>query len=230
MDETTVRLPIRLVPRKSGQMLKFIFSLFGLVFALFWISQAWDMTSFVRAKDASFTGWGWFFPAVGLFIAASSFLAVIGTAAKLLPGSPFFHLALSVNGLALCSGLKMRRIDWADLSPFGVSVRTLHDDDTKKQHYWVVALRAKEADRLSNERDRYKRAVVRIDAGEYGEGNGGAASVVLADWLNEIRDAALSRSDSEFTVPPELRGAVIARGPVMRETKRPNRSGGVIER
>jgi hypothetical protein len=47
MDETTVRLPIRLVPRKSGQMLKFIFSLFGLVFALFWISQAWDMTSFV---------------------------------------------------------------------------------------------------------------------------------------------------------------------------------------
>jgi hypothetical protein len=230
MDEVTVRLPIRLVPRKSGQMLKLGVVVFGFLFALVWNGMTWNMMGAERARDAWFTGFGWVFPAFGLFILVSATLALIGTIAKLLPGSPFFHLGLSADTLIQRSGFRHRRFAWSVLSPFAVAIRTINDEGSKKHHYWVVALRAKEADRLADEQDRYKRAIVRIDAAEYGEGDGDAASAVLADLLNEIRAAALVSSDNAFTIPPELRDAVIARGALARETAQPKRSGGVIER
>ena len=202
MGEVTVQLPIRLVPRKGTQVLLLFGSLIFFSFSVFWILMA----SGIVFKGAIDTPGSWF-PLFGIPFVIIGLLGLVGSIAKLLPTSPWFHLALSKEAFALRSGWSLKRFAWSALSPFSVATQTLKDEGDVKRRYWVVAVRAEDAARLSDDKERYKRAIVRVDAVQYGKGDGEAISAVLADWLNEIR-AGAGRS-GKLTVPLALQYAVV---------------------
>jgi hypothetical protein len=227
MDDIKVRLPIRLQPRKRSQLIGFGSALFGLLFAIVWLTTTFGFQKLSTFDFKSEGMFNYFFLGIGLLLVVSSVFGMFRAGGKLLPGSPFFHIALDPEGITLRNGMTFRYFAWSDLSPFTVAVRTTDDGETKKTRYWVVAGRAGDADLPKSDADRFKRAILRIDSSEYGEGDADATSAVLADLLNEMCDPASRNGD--LIVPPELRGAVVARGRSTYVSTK-SRRGGVIQR
>jgi hypothetical protein len=213
MDETTLRLPVRLVPRKGGQIFPILFFGFFFVFSIFWITlTASAVVSGAPIQgDEIFQKYPYLFPLGGL-----PFLLVgiggLGLAViKLLPGAPYYHVQLAADGITIRKPWKTRRFVWSEISPFAVSVRITRNKNGSTTTYWVVALPAADAPRLEVESERYSRSIVQIDSGQYARGKEAAASV-LSDWLSQIRAEAVEhpgRLPDIVAVPPDFRDRAI---------------------
>jgi hypothetical protein len=208
MDDVTMALPIRLVPRKGGAIFRAIFFLFFGGFAVFWIATAASMMGSGQVEGEPFQGFRYLFPAFGLPFFAVGLIGFLSSLAKLLPGSPYYHVEIAADGITVRKGWKTRRFAWPALSPFGISVKVSRGKNGTTTTYWVVALRAGDAERLAFESERYNRSVLQIDAGEYCAGDAEHGAPVLVDWLNGIRAEAIERpghATGAIAVPPDFR-------------------------
>ena len=122
------------------------------------------------------------------------------------------------------------------MSPFDVSVRERRDKDGDTHYdYYVVAVPAADAAKLADERERYNRAVLRIDADEFGADDASADAADLSNWFNMLRELAVNRrltTHEEVSVPPGFRASVWSSGgqapdPGLAE---PQSQGSVVQR
>ena len=212
MDETSMRLPIRLLPRKGQQIYRLLFFIFFFTFAVFWIAMAATGTLGGHMQSEPLPGFRYAFPLFGLPFVLVGLVGIASAIAKMLPGSPFSHVEIAPEGITIRKPWKMRRFAWSQLSPFAVSLKARQDDGGRSTTYWVVALSAADTGRLAIQTERYNRSIVQIDAGEYAGGDTDMAASVLSDWLNQIRTAAVEhpgRLPSVVAVPPDFRDGAI---------------------
>jgi hypothetical protein len=237
MDETSMRLPIRLLPRRGGQIFRIFFFMFFFCFSIFWIVMAASGTMHIEDGKEPIAGFRYLFPAFGIPFVLVGVFGLASSLVKLLPGSPYYYVEIAPGGIIVRKAWKTRRFAWSELSPFGVSVKVNHGKNGTTTTYWVVALRAADADRLAYETERYNRSVLQINAGEYGVGDADMAASVLSDWLSQIRVEAVDhpgRLPDIVAVPPNFRGRVIEVGLAMMSARATSaaapRSSSVIER
>lgn len=211
-----MKLPLRLVPGKGGAIILGFFFLFFFGFAVFWTTMATMGVLTGGMENEPFPGFRFVFPAFGLPFLLVGFFGLAFAVMKLLPGSPYFHVEISSQGLVVRRAWKTRQFAWAEISPFAISVKTRSTKGGRVTTYWVVALRAGDESHLPIESERYNRSVLQIDAGEYGSGKAENAAPVLVDWLNGIRADAIEhpgRNNSPVAVPPDFRDSARAIGP-----------------
>jgi hypothetical protein len=216
METMSLKLPIRLVPRKGKSLYMLFFMIFWTGFSVFWVVMASSMLW----GDAPVEGAGWgfkyLFPAFGIPFVVIGVLGLSKAVLQLLPSSPAFHVEIAADGILVRAGWKVRRFDWASLSAFDVALKVIQDEGTKTKTYWIVALRAEDAQYLADEKERYRCSVLKINAGEYGSDGDGMAASELAEWLNQLRQDAIDRRlkpGQEIAIPPAFRSSVIAGAP-----------------
>jgi hypothetical protein len=205
-----MKLPLRLMPRKFGAVLLGCFFLFFFGFAVFWTIMATMGVMTGGMENEPFPGFRFAFPAFGLPFLVVGFVGLAIALSKLLPGSPYYHVEISPQGVKVRRGWKVQQFAWREISPFGISVKTRSTKGGRITTHWVVALRASDESFLASEKERYNRSVVQIDAGEYTQGKAEDAAVALVDWLNGIRTEAIDRpgrASATTAVPPDFRGA-----------------------
>ncbi len=210
MDDIIVKLPLRLMPRKFGAVMLCFFFLFFFSFSVFWTFMAAMGVMTGGMEDEPFPGFRYAFPAFGIPFMVIGFVGLATALMKLLPGSPYFHVEIAAQGITVRHGLKVRQFAWPEISPFGVAVKTRSTKGGKVTTHWVVALRGGDEPRLHDDKERYNRSVLQIDAGQYGQGKAEDAAVALMDWLNGIRAEAIDRPArvGSTAVPPDFRGTV----------------------
>jgi len=212
MDEASMRLPIRLLPRRGNQVFRILFFAFFFGFAIFWITMAATMLAQAPTGNDPFPGFHYIFPLFGLPFMIVGAIGLFSAVMKLLPGSPYYYVEVAPGGVAVRKAWKIRRFAWAEISPFDVAVKIRRTKGGKVTTYWVVAQRAGDAMPATNDNDRYNRSVLQIDAGEYGAGNADMAASALVDWLNGLQSDAVAhpgRLPSITAIPPDFRGRAI---------------------
>lgn len=236
MEQTAFKLPIRLLPRKGSQLFLLLFFTFFTGFAIFWIGVASSFTWFAENGPNKQMWFFNFFPLFGLLFVIVGAAGLLHTIAKLLPGSPYHHLAISAEGLLVRTLRRKQHVAWGQLSPFDVSVREHRDNDGDRSYtHYVVALAAADASKLADEHERYNRAVVRIDADEFGAENAATDAADMATWFNRLRELALDSRlppHDEVSVPLGFRASVWsgAASPHDARLPRPERPQSVIQR
>jgi hypothetical protein len=211
MNDAMMKLPLRLVPGKGGAIIVGCFFLFFFGFSIVWMTLATIAAVSGEVMDEPFAGFRYVFPAFGLPFLLIGSLGLAFAISKLLPGSPYYHVEISAQGIKVRRAWKIQQFAWSALSPFGVSVRTKSTKGGKVTTHWVVALRAVDARHLGDEKESYKRSVLQIDAGQYGSDKAADAAAAMVDWLNGLRTEAIdhpARMNNPVAVPPDLRGAV----------------------
>jgi hypothetical protein len=224
-------LPLRLIPRRGGQIGTIIVLLIFMGIAGFIIAQfaPWEL---VAARNPVGYGILAFF---SIFLLIPLFW-IVTAVLKLLPGSPYYYLEIASSGLVLRSGFKSTRFTWAELSPFVVhlEVQTSRDkngNQTRTEYYYVIAMRAADAALLQDLGKRLGRAAFKMLPDEYGAAGKKADAVAMSDWLSEIRAAALTgRTVKTVAVPPAFQETALAAQAIQPAVARPARGGGVIER
>jgi len=234
MADVTMRLPLRLVPRKVGAIFLACFFTFFFGFAVVWTTMATMGVMSGGIENEPFPGFRYVFPAFGIPFLLIGFFGLAFAIMKLLPGGPYYHVEIAPQGIRVRRAWKIQQFAWPEISPFGVSARTRSTKGGRVTTYWVVALRASDDSHLANESERYNRSVLQIDTGQYANVEVENAASVLGDWLNGIRAEAIDRpgrTNNTVAVPPDFRGAVreigLVAGP--RPAAQPKRSS-VIER
>jgi hypothetical protein len=230
-----MRLPLRLLPRRGGQVFKIAFFLFFFGFAILWTVMASSVLFQAPAGNEPVPGFRYIFPAFGLPFMIVGLLGLAVSIAKLLPGSPYYYVEVAPDGVAVRKASKIRRFAWSELSTFSVSVKVRRGKGGTTTTYWVVALRPADAARATDDNERYNRSILQIDAGEYGAGDADMAASALVDWLNALQAEAVAhpgRLPSDTAIPPDFRGRAIAVAPLRTgaTSSPPPRRSGVIER
>jgi hypothetical protein len=213
ISDTSMRLPIRLLPRRGGQIFRIFFFLFFFGFAILWTTMASTFLFQAPVGNEPMPGFRYIFPAFGIPFLVVGLVGLASALLKLLPGSPYYYVELAPDGIATRKGWQIRRFAWTEISPFGVAVKVRRGKGGTTRTYWVVALRAADAARLADESQRYNRSVLQIDAGQYGANDADMAASVLSDWLNQLKAEAVAhpgRLPDTSPVPPDFRGRAIA--------------------
>lgn len=213
------RLPVRLLPRKRAQIPTILgFGLF-LGFAIFWMAGAAGILdlnegtiNFPRSGDLT----GNLFPLFGLPFAVIGLCGLVAAALKMVPGSPYYHLEITSDGLLIRSLFKQKRYAWRELPVFETLERRRRTKNGTRINWYTVAMEnvplapGMEADAT------HQREVLRIDADEYGAKNGQQDALDLAAWLNRLRELALDKrlSAQESVAVPAgfIANAIIAPG------------------
>jgi len=128
------------------------------------------------------------------------------------PGSPYYYTEIGSDGIAVRDGLSPpKRFRWSELSAFSVAERliTLRGGDKEKER-WVVAQPGANSVIPRDKKLSYRRAAIRIDPKYYAEGGPAAVNKEFAEWLNAIRDHALSGGVHEVEVPPRFRESILS--------------------
>ena len=203
-----MKLPIRLIPRKGRQVALIVFFTFFAGFAVAWMVMA----SMPAWKASNGIGFNWF----ALFGSPFFFIGIAGivrSILSMLPNSPYYHLVLAADGLTDRSLLKTKHFAWNALSRFSaykeVSVSNRKGRRRTSISYRTIAV---PADKTSeNEDERFRHAILKIDASTYGGEDNQTTATELADWLNTLRNAALERRPLlETAVPQDFRACAIA--------------------
>src|ERR1700752_4483130 len=103
MMEVASRLPIRLLPRKRGQIIPIIFFGIFLGFAIFWTTMAATMIGEAAFSDAQLPEF-WlrkpfpFFAVPFILVGAGG---IASAALKIRPGSPYYYLEINSEGLVI---------------------------------------------------------------------------------------------------------------------------------
>jgi hypothetical protein len=217
MNDIEMRLPIRLVPRRGAQIFQILFFGFFFCFSLFWIAMASTaVMSGEQIEGEPFASLPYLFPLFGIPFVIVGLLGLGAAVMKLLPGSPYYYVEIAGDGIAIRKAWKIRRFAWSELSPFGVALKVTRSKNGTSKTWWAVALRAADAERLAFETERYKRSIIQIDAGQYGDGNDDMAATVLAEWLSEVRGEAVAhpgRMTETIAVPPDFRDRAVEVAP-----------------
>lgn len=216
-EQARARLPIRLLPRRRGQIVPIIFFGIFLGFAVFWTAMAASMIGKADFDDPGKPEFwlGKLFPLFGvpfMLIGAGG----IGRAiVKMLPGSPYYHLEINAEGLLIRSPFKRRRFAWRDLPPFDTLERRRRSKNGVRIDWYTVALEPLPPKPGMKPGDSYQREVLRIFADEYGANNGQQDAADLAAWLNQLRGLAVDKRlapAEEVELPEGFRASVSGAG------------------
>jgi len=216
-EQARARLPIRLLPRRRGQIAPIIFFGIFLGFAAFWTVMAATMIGKAHFGDPGTTEFwlGKLFPLFGvpfMLIGAGG----IGRAIlKMLPGSPYYHVEINAEGLLIRSPFKQRRFAWRDLPPFDTLERRRRTKNGVRIDWYTVAMESLPPKPGMKPGDSYQREVLRIFADEYGAGNGQQDAADLAAWLNRLRELAADQRlgpTEEVEVPEGFRAGARSTG------------------
>jgi hypothetical protein len=208
-NDVTMKLPVRLIPRKGRQIALIVFFTFFAGFAVFWMVMA----SMPIWKAGNGIGMSWF-ALFGLPFLAIGILGIVRSVLSMLPNSPYCHLVLAADGITDHSLLKTKRFAWNALSRFSAYKEVSVSSNRKGRRrtgisYWTIAVAADDA--TGNEDERFRGAVLKIDASTYGGDDNQTTATALADWLNNLRHAALERQPLlETAVPQDFRACATA--------------------
>jgi len=170
----TLRLPVRIVPRKEIQVIYFGFFL---AFALITL----PMLYVPRTSPAFYVMLVFMLP-FGVIGVCGCLTAVL----KSLPQSPYFNIEIDAETFTLRRGFRVRRFQWSELAPFAVSA--FQNEDSSK--VFDVAILSADSGRRYSDLEFYHAALANL--GDYCENDETATSDMVA-CLNTIRSAALER-------------------------------------
>lgn len=206
-------LPIRLVPRKRSQ----IMPLFAFTFAFVIVSLMALLTSDssvpMRINGEMVTQSLGRSTIAALLVCGVLFClgGIIAVTAKLLPRSPFFHIALSSDGVTVRRWFFQQSLAWRDAPEFDtLEVETSSKRGTRINHY-TVAMRPMTPPAGETGRGSYLVETLRISANEYGAENEQQDAKLLAAWLNALRKLALDGkldARAAVEVPEAFRGSI----------------------
>ena len=204
MDQARVTLPVRLAPRKRALIFRLCFFAVFFIFSVFWTFMVSVKGTHVEFNDVEVTDpkWRALFPLWGIPFVLIGLGGFISTVLKILPGSPYYHLDLSVDGLIVRGLTKQQSFAWHDLPPLTLKVDS--DSEGGPFHY-VVAMGGRTPSGKQRE-------ILCIPADQYGTKNSEQGAGELAAWINRIRDLALqSRLDTgtQIEVPDGFARTVI---------------------
>ncbi len=186
MEQATHKLPIRLAPRRGMQAGRLLPAAGLAVFALYWIADEFGQSQRFIADGAQGTDyWLSFLPplvAAGFLLLCA--LDILRSILKLLPDSPFYHLALYPEGLVVQAPFRRRRFAWGELPAFETIEVKRHSKYGARFRYFTVA-RAAAAGGRSGE-------LLRVDADEYGGKKSQEDADALTAWLNALRERGIA--------------------------------------
>jgi hypothetical protein len=205
--EQPSRLPIRLLPRKRGQIGRIIVFGIFLGFAIFWTTMAATMIGKADFSDPqSPEFWlGKFFPFFGVPFMLIGAGGIAGALLKMLRGSPYCHLEIGSEGLLIRALFKQKRYAWRELPAFETLERRRRTKSGVSIQWYTVAMENLPPKAGMEPGASYQREVLRIFADEYGAKNGQQDAVDLAAWLNHLRRLALDKQlapNELVEVPP----------------------------
>jgi len=215
MVEAASRLPIRLLPRKRGQIVPIIFFGVFLGFAIFWTTMAAVMTGKANfSDDQSPEFWlAKLFPFFGVPFMLIGAGGIARAVLKMLPGSPYYHLEIGSEGLLIRSLFKQQRHAWRALPPFDTLERRRSTKNGTRIEWYTVAMESLPPKPGMEPGASYQREILRIFADEYGAQNGQQDAADLAAWLNQLRERAIDQRlspDEPVEVPPGFLANAIA--------------------
>jgi hypothetical protein len=211
-EQARARLPIRLLPRKRGQILPIVFFEIFLGFAIFWTVMAAGMIGKADFSDPDLPEFwlGKVFPLFGVPFMLIGAGGIARAVAKMLPDSPYYHLEIDADGLLIRSPFKRRRFAWRDLPPFDTLERRRRTKNGVRIDWYTVAMEPLPPKPGMKPGDSYQREVLRIFADEYGASNGQQDAADLAAWLNHLRELAADKrlaSTEEVELPEGFRAS-----------------------
>jgi hypothetical protein len=177
-----MELPIRLVPLNEWQ--------FNLALAVMGFMVVGAIPLIVAIKGDE--GWGAY--VLAGFFAASIVACLVGAWQRSRRNSPWFHIEITPEAIAVASGFRRRSYRWADLRQFTVVERPEGENGFG---YYVVA----------SIDDNLKRRPIDIRAADYIADDAGSGARQLADWLDALRRQARNPGGttlSRITPPPHL--------------------------
>jgi hypothetical protein len=208
MEEVSIRLPIRLVPRQGSNFIPILVMILAAAILLWWaanrVGQIWGD----GARAA--TGADYFYIFFALAFACWVVARTLRAFRRISLGSPEHYLEVSSGGITVRTGQRKQAFPWASLSAFDAVARMRISDPIYYEHY-VVALPASVDGAPTDLQERYRRAHLRIAVSDFGHDDDAANAEDLAAWLNTLRDLALNhllRADSEISIPPSLLHAI----------------------
>jgi len=208
MHHATLRLPIRLLPRKGHQIGLIAFFGFFLGFSLFWMAGASGIVDLDNGAIHIPPRGGWASAMFGLFglpFAAVGLGGIAGAVLRMLPNSPYYHIEINADGLLVHSLFKQTRYAWRDLPAFETLEHKRRTKNGIRISWYTVAMEGAALEPGMERGTSHQREVIRIDADGYGAKNGEQDAAELAAWLNQLRDLARERrlSPSEIVQVPE---------------------------
>ena len=228
MDQATLRLPIRLLPRKGQQLglMAFFGIFFG--FSLFWMAAASGILDLDDGTINIPPPGGWAEGAFGLFGLPFTLVGLGGMAGavlRMLPSSPYYHLEINADGLLVRALFKQTHHAWHDLPAFETLEHKRRTKNGTRISWYTVAMENAPLEPGMARGASHQREVIRIDADGYGAKSGEQDAADLAAWLNQLRDLARDNQlsvNETVQVPEGFAGNAItvAAAPLGRQAER----------
>lgn len=237
-----MKLPLRFIPRRSSAIAVAVFVPAICTFVLWRFAadildemRRTDLSHVVSDKPLHLLGLG-----IGIVVLLwMEFFAIL----RILPGSPYFHLDITKDGLKRRYFRTDNFLPWDKVGSFDI-VSRLQGGKKKRTHYWILAEeKVPKSDAQDDMHDnvdrRIKHALLAYDTDELSPMFAGSKAVA-DDLLQLLKSVHVDRLQGgrvhEIEVPPRLRELVVAPG--RRPLSRPNKpavatvrkSGGVVER
>lgn len=206
ISRETYRLPIRLLPRKRAQIIPMVFFGIFLGFSIFWTVTATVMIGRANfsEEDAPEFLLGRLFPFFGIPFMLVGAGGIGRSVLKMRPGSPYYHLEVNADGLAIRLLFKQQRYAWRDLPAFETLKVRRSTKSGVTIEWYTVAMESLPPKPNMPPGSTYQREVLRIFADEYGASDGEKDAADLAGWLNGLRQLAVDnqlRANAQVGVP-----------------------------
>lgn len=186
MEQATLKLPIRLAPRRGMQAGLLVLSAAMGAFALYWIPNEFgESQRFIADGAQGLDYWLNLLPPLiaGVFLVMCA-IGILRSILKLLPGSPYYHLALYPEGFVIQAPFRRRRFAWGELAAFEtIEVRRSGKYGPRYQ-YFTVARAISDAGRSQE--------LARVHADEYGGKKSQEDADALTAWLNALRERGIA--------------------------------------
>ena len=185
MEQATLKLPIRLAPRRGMQAGLLLLSVAMGAFALYWIPREFGESQRFVADGAR--GLDYLLNLLPPLIAGAFLMmcamGIFRSILKLLPGSPYYHLALYPEGLVIRAPFRRRRFGWNEIAAFETIEVKRSGKYGPRYQYFTVARAAADAGRSQE--------LLRVHADEYGGKKGQEDADTLTAWLNALRQRGI---------------------------------------
>jgi hypothetical protein len=189
----TMRLPIRLLPRKTHQVGLIAFFGFFLGFSLFWMGGASGVLDLDNGTIHIPPPGGWpasAFALFGLPFAIVGVCGIGGALLRMLPDSPYYHIEINADGLVVQTLRKQTRYAWRGLPAFETLEHKRRTKNGTRTNWYTVAMERASPEPGMQRGASHQRELIRIDADGYGAKNGHQDAADLAAWLNHLRELA----------------------------------------
>ena len=208
MNQATLQLPIRLLPRKGHQLGLIAFFGFFFGFSIFWMGGASGILDLDNGTIHIPPPGGWANGTFGLFglpFAAIGICGIAGALMRMLPNSPYYHIEINTDGLLVRSLFKQTRYAWRDLPVFETLEHKRRTKNGTRISWYTVAMEGPALEPGMERGASHQQEVLRIDADGYGAKNGEQDAADLATWLNHLRELARDKrlSSNELVQVPD---------------------------